>query len=55
MLSLEIPERFGEIFKGLEVDGMGLNNYVTIVLLLVFNIIGCLTVHAYQPLFTAVF
>lgn len=45
---MEIPESFRDLFKGLEVDGMGLN-YVTIVLLLVFNTMCCSTVHAYQP------
>lgn len=49
MTSLEISERFGDLFKELEVDGLSPNNYITIVLLLVLNTMCCLPVHAYNP------
>lgn len=49
MASWEVSERFGDRFKELEVDGLSLNNYVTIILLLVFNTMCCLPVHAYNP------
>lgn len=45
---MEIPERYGNVFMELEVEGISLN-YVRIVLLLVFNAVHCPTVHAYQP------
>lgn len=45
---MEIPEKFGDIFKGLEVDGKGLN-YVRVVFLLVSNTMPCSAVHADQP------
>ena len=48
---MEISERFGDLFKKLEVDGVGLND-VTFLPLLVFKTTCCLTV---QAIFIVVF
>lgn len=44
MFFVEILEKFGDIFKGLEVDGKGLN-YVRVVFFFVFNIMFCFVVY----------